>query len=57
VTDQVRIVLAQLNPTVGDLEGNTDLILKARAEAGDVDLVVCPALSVSGYPPEDLVLR
>ncbi|MEM1381349.1 MAG: NAD+ synthase [Pseudomonadota bacterium] len=57
MTDALKIVLAQLNPIVGDVEGNTELILKARAEAGDADLVVCPELSVSGYPPEDLVLR
>lgn len=59
MTDQLSIALAQLNPTVGDLPGNARRILAARAEAAakGVDLVVCPELSVSGYPPEDLVLK
>ncbi|GGY51183.1 NAD+ synthase [Parvularcula lutaonensis] len=55
--ERLRIALAQLNPVVGDLSGNAAKILDARAEAGDADLVVTPELSVSGYPPEDLVLR
>lgn len=59
MTDQLSIALAQLNPTVGDLPGNGRRILAARAEAAakGADLVVCPELSVSGYPPEDLVLK
>ena len=59
MTDQLSIALAQLNPTVGDLPGNARRILAARAEAAarGADLVVCPELSVSGYPPEDLVLK
>jgi NAD+ synthase len=53
------IAAAQLNPTVGDLEGNLALIREAYAEAAGrgADLVVCPELIVSGYPPEDLILR
>ncbi|HKY22363.1 MAG TPA: NAD+ synthase [Vicinamibacterales bacterium] len=53
------IALAQLNPTVGDIEGNLARIRKARDEAASAgaDLVVLPELAVSGYPPEDLVLR
>lgn len=59
MTDQLSIALAQLNPIVGDLPGNARRILAARAEAAarGADLVVCPELSVSGYPPEDLVLK
>ena len=59
MTDTLAIALAQLNPTVGDLEGNRALILRARAEAAaqGADLVVCTELVVTGYPPEDLVLK
>ncbi|MFM7553420.1 MAG: NAD+ synthase [Actinomycetota bacterium] len=55
----MRIALAQLNPTVGDLAGNVDLVAAAAARAVELgaDLVVAPELVVSGYPPEDLVLR
>lgn len=53
------ITLAQLNPKVGDLEANLDAIREARAKASSdgADLVVCGELVVSGYPPEDLVLK
>jgi NAD+ synthase (glutamine-hydrolysing) len=55
----VRIALAQINPTVGDLDGNRDLILTRLADAKGqgADLVVFPELAVTGYPPEDLLLR
>jgi NAD+ synthase (glutamine-hydrolysing) len=55
----VRLALAQINPTVGDLDGNRALVLdrlEAAREAG-ADLVVFPELAVTGYPPEDLLLR
>ncbi len=50
---------AQLNVVVGDLEGNAARILEAydEAEAAGCDLVVFPELTVTGYPPEDLLLR
>ena len=59
MTDRLNIALAQIDPTVGDLDGNADLIRRARAEAAadGADLVVCPELCISGYPPEDLVLK
>jgi NAD+ synthase len=59
MSDHLSIALAQINPTVGDLDGNADLIRAARAEAAGqgADLLVCPELSVPGYPPEDLVLK
>ena len=55
----MRIGLAQINPTVGDVEGNTVKILEhvRRAEAEGADAVVFPELAVFGYPPKDLVLR
>src|SRR5690348_10777747 len=55
----MRIALAQVNPTVGDLQGNARIVVdwidKAR-EAG-ADIVCFPELVVTGYPPEDLVLK
>ena len=55
----VRVALAQLNMTVGDLDGNVDRILAALAlaEDGGADLAVFPELSITGYPPEDLLLK
>ncbi len=54
---KLRIVLAQINPTVGDVSGNCDQILRIRDANQDADIVVFPELAVSGYPPEDLVTR
>jgi NAD+ synthase/NAD+ synthase (glutamine-hydrolysing) len=53
----MRLALAQLNPTVGDLAGNARLIADAAAKAREagVDLLVCPELGLSGYPPMDLI--
>src|ERR1043166_1220500 len=55
----MRLALAQIDPTVGDLEGNRELILARieEARAAGADLVVLPELAVTGYPPEDLLLR
>ncbi len=54
-----RLALAQINPVVGDIDGNVDRILDAWRQAGDLgaDLVAFPELAVTGYPPEDLLLR
>ena len=51
--------MAQINPTVGDIDGNVGRILAGREEAARLgaDLAVFPELVVSGYPPEDLVLK
>jgi len=57
MTDTLAVALAQINPIVGDIDGNVARILAARAEAGDADLVVCGELVLAGYPPEDLVLK
>tara|TARA_R100001132_G_scaffold14668_2_gene13264 strand:- start:1164 stop:2840 length:1677 start_codon:yes stop_codon:yes gene_type:complete len=55
----VKIALAQLNPTVGDLSGNCQKILETvnRAVPSDVDLVLFPELILCGYPPKDILLR
>jgi NAD+ synthase (glutamine-hydrolysing) len=55
----LRIALAQLNVVVGDLDGNRDRIVRdlQRARSAGADLVVFPELAVTGYPPEDLLLR
>jgi NAD+ synthase (glutamine-hydrolysing) len=55
----MRLALAQINTTVGDLDGNRARILEAVGEAGRAgsDLVLVPELAVTGYPPEDLLLR
>ncbi len=59
MTDTLNIALAQLNPTVGAVEANADLVLAARREAAGqgADLLVTSELVINGYPPEDLVLR
>ena len=51
--------MCHINPTVGDLEGNMALALAALAEAeeGNADVAVMPEMAITGYPPEDLVLR
>jgi NAD+ synthase (glutamine-hydrolysing) len=55
----MRIALAQIDPTVGDLQGNCALIVEniRRARAGGAAVVVFPELAVCGYPPEDLLLK
>ncbi len=55
----MRIALAQINPTVGDLEGNVSKIIDylQRAKRVDADLIAFPELAVTGYPPEDLLLK
>jgi NAD+ synthase (glutamine-hydrolysing) len=54
-----RIALGQLNLTVGDLDGNVERIVTATAEAAraGAELACFPELAITGYPPEDLVLR
>src|SRR5881398_1440003 len=55
----MRLALAQINTTVGDLDGNREKIVHGLGEArsGSADLVLFPELAVTGYPPEDLLLR
>jgi NAD+ synthase len=58
-TDTLRIALAQVNPTVGNISGNLALVRRTRdaAAAQGADIVVFPEQVLVGYPPEDLVLR
>jgi len=55
----LRVALAQINTTVGDFAGNATRILEAAREAAalDADVVAFPELAITGYPPEDLLIR
>lgn len=55
----VRIALAQVNPTIGDLRGNTALVQRyvEQAKAAGADVVAFPEMVVTGYPPDDLLLK
>ncbi|MEI7691726.1 MAG: nitrilase-related carbon-nitrogen hydrolase, partial [Actinomycetes bacterium] len=55
----MRIALAQINPVVGDISGNEQLIENAieDARAAGAALVCLPELALTGYPPEDLLLK
>ena len=57
---KLRVVMAQLDFLVGDIPGNTELVLKATQQAQEqhqADIVLFPELCLTGYPPEDLLLR
>ncbi len=56
---KLRLCLAQINSTVGDLEGNTQKIIDAihEAQKHEVDIIAFPELAITGYPPEDLLLK
>ncbi|MBI3540043.1 MAG: NAD+ synthase [Candidatus Eisenbacteria bacterium] len=56
---QLRLGLAQINPTVGDLDGNFEKIAACVARARDlaVDVLAFPEMAITGYPPEDLLLK
>lgn len=58
-THMLRLALVQMNATVGDIEGNTQKIISNISQAVDkgADIVVFPELAVTGYPPEDLLLK
>ena len=55
----LRVAICQINPTVGDLDGNVSLALSALAEAEEAgaDVALMPEMMITGYPPEDLVLK
>src|SRR5690606_7255462 len=56
---RIRVALCQINTTVGDLDGNVERVLRAAREAEEAgcDLAVFPELALTGYPPEDLLLK
>ena len=55
----MKLALAQLNPIIGDLEGNAEKIFEVckNIPAKDVDLIITPELSLIGYPPKDLLFN
>jgi len=55
----MKIAMAQINPTVGDLEGNLEKIKKFMMDAKrrNADVVAFPELAITGYPPQDLLLE
>ncbi len=55
----LRVAICQINPTVGDLDGNAALALTALSDAEDAgaDVAIMPEMMITGYPPEDLVLK
>ncbi len=55
--DRLSIAFAQVSQRVGDLKGNMDRMLEVRVKVRNVDLVMFPELQLTGYPPEDLVLK
>jgi NAD+ synthase (glutamine-hydrolysing) len=60
MSSHIRIVMAQLNLLVGDIEGNADKVIEASQRARDefsADAIVFPELTLTGYPPEDLLFR
>jgi NAD+ synthase len=57
MTDRVTIALAQMNQRIGDLAGNAQGMLAMRERAAGADLLLVPELQLTGYPPEDLVLK
>ncbi|MBL4613869.1 MAG: NAD+ synthase [Magnetovibrio sp.] len=59
MTEQLTIAIAQINPTVGDIKANVELVRDARVKAHELgcNLVITGELVISGYPPEDLVLK
>ncbi len=56
---KIRVAVAQINPTVGDLKGNREKIVQflEKARQSGADLVTFPELAITGYPPEDLLFK
>ncbi|MEA1990143.1 MAG: NAD+ synthase [Pseudomonadota bacterium] len=60
MTQNVTVVMGQIDPIVGDVSGNVDLIIEAAKRAkneSQADIIVFPEMTITGYPPEDLLLR
>ena len=55
----MKLVLAQLNPVIGDLDGNAEKIFEVckSIKNKDIDLLITPELSLIGYPPKDLLFN
>ena len=56
---RLRLAFWQCNPTMGDFKGNEALLLEGleRARKNKADMIICPELAITGYPPEDLLLK
>ena len=57
MSENLNILLAQTNPIVGNIEHNRDLVLDIVSKNKNADLIIFTELVLSGYPPEDLVLK
>lgn len=60
MNDSIKLVMAQINTTVGDIEGNVNRIIEAAKSAKyeqDANIIVFPEMTITGYPPEDLLYR
>ena len=57
MSDKLSILIAQTNPTVGDIDHNKSIVLETINQNHEVDLIVFSELMLTGYPPEDLVLK
>jgi len=59
LNERLKIGMAQINPTLGDFEGNSSKITDSIIEAAkkDVDLIIFPELAITGYPPQDLIFN
>lgn len=60
MSQQLNLVMAQINPVVGDIDGNVELIVQtaqAAKQQYQADIVVFPEMTLTGYPPEDLLFR
>ena len=57
MSDKLSILIAQTNPTVGDIDYNKSIVLETINQNHEVDLIVFSELMLTGYPPEDLVLK
>ena len=57
MSENLNILLAQTNPIVGNIDHNRDLVLDIVRKNNDADLIIFSELVLSGYPPEDLVLK
>ena len=57
---EIKIVMAQVDPIVGDIQGNVELIIESAIQAKSeqqADMIVFPEMTITGYPPEDLLFR